>query len=44
MDISGSYTLNAPREQVWDALFDPHTLKRAVPGCESLNRVGDNVG
>ena len=42
MDISGSYTLNAPREQVWDALFDPHTLKRAVPGCESLNRVGDN--
>jgi carbon monoxide dehydrogenase subunit G len=38
MDISGSYTLNAPREQVWDALLDPDTLKRAVPGCQSLER------
>ena len=42
MDISGSYTLNAPREQVWDALLDPDTLKRAVPGCQSLERIGDN--
>ena len=42
MDISGSYTLNAPRVQVWDALFDPDTLKRAVPGCESLQKTGDN--
>ena len=40
MDISGTYTLNAPREQVWDALFDPETLKRAVPGCESIERTG----
>lgn len=42
MEISGDYTLNVPREQVWDALFDPDTLKRAIPGCESLNRIGDN--
>lgn len=42
MEISGDYTLYAPREQVWDALFDPDTLKRAVPGCESLERTGDN--
>jgi carbon monoxide dehydrogenase subunit G len=41
MDISGSYTLNAPREQVWDALLDPDLLKRAIPGCESLERTGD---
>ena len=40
MDISGTYTLNAPREQVWDALFDPEILKRAVPGCESIERTG----
>ena len=38
MDISGTYTLNAPREKVWDALFDPEILKRAVPGCESIER------
>src|SRR6185437_6598992 len=42
MDISSSYTLNAPREQVWDALLDPDLLKRAIPGCESLERTGDN--
>ncbi|HEU5349431.1 MAG TPA: carbon monoxide dehydrogenase subunit G [Ktedonobacterales bacterium] len=42
MDISGSYTLHAPREQVWNALLDPDTLKRTVPGCESLEQTGDN--
>src|SRR6185312_3206717 len=42
MDISSSYTLNAPREQVWDALLDPDLLKRAIPGCESLELTGDN--
>jgi len=42
MDISSSYTLNAPREQVWDALLDPDLLKRAIPGCESLEQTGDN--
>ena len=43
MDISGSYTLNAPREQVWNALRDPGALKRAIPGCESLEQTGDNA-
>lgn len=42
MDISGSYTLYAPREEVWKALLDPETLKRAVPGCESLEPIGEN--
>jgi carbon monoxide dehydrogenase subunit G len=42
MDISGSYTLNAPREQVWDALLDPDLLKRAIPGCESFEQTGNN--
>lgn len=42
MDISSSYTLNAPREQVWNALLDPDLLKRAIPGCESLEPTGDN--
>jgi 2-furoyl-CoA dehydrogenase large subunit len=26
----------APRQQVWDALLDPGTLKRIIPGCESV--------
>jgi uncharacterized protein len=42
MDISGNYTLYAPREVVWNALLDPETLKRTVPGCESLEQTGEN--
>jgi uncharacterized protein len=42
MDISGSYTLSAPREQVWDALLDPNIVTRTVPGCESVEQTDDN--
>lgn len=40
MEISGSYSLSAPREQVWSALLDPDIIKRALPGCESLEQTG----
>ena len=43
MDMSGEYTVNAPREAVWRALNDPDVLKRAIAGCESLDRVGDDA-
>lgn len=42
MKISGSYTIDAPREQVWEALNDMDVLARIVPGCERLEQVGDN--
>src|SRR5690348_10813929 len=41
MDISGTYTLSAPRERVWSALQDPDTLRRTIPGCERLERADD---
>lgn len=41
MDISGTYTLSAPRERVWSALQDPDTLRRTIPGCERLERAND---
>lgn len=41
MDISGTYTLSAPRERVWSALRDPDTLRRTIPGCERLERADD---
>lgn len=43
MDISGSYTLHAPQERVWNALLDPDLLKRTVPGCELLERTGEDT-
>ena len=36
MEISGSQSIAAPRQAVWDALNDPEVLKRCLPGCESV--------
>jgi hypothetical protein len=41
MDMTGQYRIRAPREQVWAALNDPATLKAALPGCESLEKLSD---
>lgn len=43
MDISGEFTIPAPRERVWVALNDPQVLARCIPGCEELQRTGDNA-
>src|SRR6476661_7036583 len=42
MKISGSSTLDAPVEKVWEAIQDPAVLARCIPGCESLTTVGDD--
>jgi uncharacterized protein len=41
MKITGTYTIRAPREQVWTALQDPATLARCLPGCQQLQVTGD---
>jgi uncharacterized protein len=43
MDLKGEYRLPAPRETVWEALNDPDVLRACIPGCESLERNGDNL-
>lgn len=40
MQLSGSHTLNATREQVWAALQDPAVLARCVPGVKNLSPDG----
>lgn len=42
MDLAGEYTFDAPREAVWDALMNPDVLRNILPGCESLEQVGEN--
>ena len=41
MEIEGEYTIDAPREVVWQALNDPEMLKKCIPGCESLDKLSD---
>jgi carbon monoxide dehydrogenase subunit G len=38
MDITGEYTISAPRDVVWAALNDPEVLKRTIPGCKELEQ------
>jgi carbon monoxide dehydrogenase subunit G len=42
VEITGEYPIQAPRAQVWEALNDPDVLRETIPGCETLERTGDN--
>ena len=37
MNITGSHTVPASRERVWELLHDPEALQRMVPGCQTLD-------
>src|SRR5919202_1500081 len=43
MKIEGTHELRARRERVFQALTDPEVLKRCIPGCESLEKTGENA-
>ena len=42
MKLEGRYTLNAPRDVVWEALLDPAVIASTVPGAADLEPVGDH--
>jgi uncharacterized protein len=42
MDIQDSQRISAPRAVVWAALNDPDVLKACIPGCDSIEKLGDN--
>ena len=42
MKMSGEERIPAPREAVWAALNDPDVLRACIPGCQSLEKTGEN--
>lgn len=42
VEIKGEYRIANDRETVWSALNDAGVLQRCIPGCESLQKEGDN--
>lgn len=42
MKLEGTYTFNAPRDLVWESLLNPDILANVLPGCEKLEKIGDN--
>jgi len=42
MDITGSYTFNAPPDRVWNLLMDSTVIAACIPGCQKLEPVGED--
>ena len=42
MDISGTYTFNAPPDRVWTLLMDPQVISSCIPGCETFEPLGED--
>ena len=42
MNLDGSAVLHAEPERVWSVITDPAVLARTIPGCETLEQVGDD--
>ncbi len=43
MNIQNSYTFGAPPQAVWDLLIDIDAVAACLPGCESMEPIGDNT-
>lgn len=42
MKLEGTHELGATRERVYQTLINPEVLQRCIPGCERLERTGEN--
>ncbi len=43
MKLSGSYNLNAKKEEVWKKLNDQKILMKCIPGCESFDKEDEHT-
>ena len=42
MELVGEQWVAAPPQRVWEGLNDPEVLRASIPGCQSLDKEGDN--
>ena len=42
MKIQGTQKFDAPRDRMFAALIDPAVLQKCIPGCEQMEKTGDN--
>jgi len=42
MELTGEHRIPARRETVWEGLNDPDILRDSIPGCKSLEKIGDD--
>ena len=42
MKIEGTHKIDAPRDQIFDLLTNPLLLQKCIPGCEKMEKTGEN--
>lgn len=42
MNIEGTHKIDAPQDRVFAALTDPAILQKCIPGCEQMEKTGEN--
>jgi len=42
MKIEGTQKFEVPRERIFAALIDPAVLQKCIPGCEQMEKTGEN--
>lgn len=42
MEMAGEQRIAAPRQRVWEALNDPEILRASIPGCQTLEKNGED--
>jgi uncharacterized protein len=42
LKIEGTHKIDATRDRIFAALIDPATLQKCIPGCEQMEKTGDN--
>lgn len=43
MELSSTYTFDAPRERVFALLIEPATVEACLPGCHSMEPMGNDT-
>lgn len=43
MEMLGNRHLGVTQQQAWEALNDPETLKKCIPGCDKFELTGENT-
>jgi uncharacterized protein len=41
--LEGTHQLDASRQRVYQSLINPEVLQRCIPGCERLEKTGENT-
>jgi uncharacterized protein len=42
MDVTGTYSFDAPPDRVWALLMDPAVIASCIPGCDRFEPDGDD--